>query len=152
MAVRERALQIGVTNAQVSSSSSRVYEAGISVDLGYPMIDPITNDANLSVDLDAVRNSVRNIIFTKIGSRPFQPTFGSLIPELLFESLSPDIVYNIGYEIENSVKKWEPRISDIQTYIDYNEDHGNELQVTLIYQVGSNEVIDDISLTLTRQR
>ena len=46
---------------------------------------PVTNDVVTITDEDAIKRSVKNIIFTTLGEKPFMPQFGSVISESLFE-------------------------------------------------------------------
>jgi len=60
---------------------------------------------------NAIDNSIKNIILTRIGSLPGKPDFGSDVLDCVFELMGG----NIGTEIlKNSILraiiKWEPRI------------------------------------------
>ena len=46
---------------------------------------PVTNDVVTIRDEDAIKRSVKNIIFTILGEKPFLPLFGSVINESLFD-------------------------------------------------------------------
>ena len=46
---------------------------------------PVTNDVVVIRDEDAIKRSVKNIIFTILGEKPFNPNFGSVINDSLFE-------------------------------------------------------------------
>ena len=46
---------------------------------------PVTNDVVTIRDEDAIKRSVKNIIITILGEKPFEPTFGSVINDSLFE-------------------------------------------------------------------
>ena len=46
---------------------------------------PVTNDVITIRDEDAIKRSVRNIVFTILGEKPFDPNFGSVINDSLFE-------------------------------------------------------------------
>ena len=46
---------------------------------------PVTNDVVTIRDEDAIKRSVKNIIFTILGEKPFEPNFGSVINDSLFE-------------------------------------------------------------------
>jgi len=45
---------------------------------------PVTNDLVTIKNEDAIKRSVKNIIFTILGEKPFSPSFGSFISESLF--------------------------------------------------------------------
>jgi len=42
---------------------------------------PVTNDLVAIKNEDAIKKSVKNIIFTIVGEKPFNPEFGSQISE-----------------------------------------------------------------------
>jgi len=46
---------------------------------------PVTNDVLTIRDEDAIKRSVKNIIFTILGEKPFEPDFGSVINQSLFD-------------------------------------------------------------------
>ena len=46
---------------------------------------PVTNDLVAIKNEDAIKKSVKNIIFTIVGEKPFNPEFGSQISGALFE-------------------------------------------------------------------
>ena len=46
---------------------------------------PVTNDVVSINDEDAIKRSVKNIIFTIMGEKPFSPEFGSVINDSLFD-------------------------------------------------------------------
>ena len=67
---------------------------------------PVTNDVVAIRDEDAIKRSVRNIIFTILGEKPFEPEFGSIINEALFE-LNTDLnEIRISDEIKNSLENY----------------------------------------------
>ena len=46
---------------------------------------PVTNDVVTIRDEDAIKRSVKNIIFTILGEKPFEPNFGSVMNQSLFD-------------------------------------------------------------------
>ena len=46
---------------------------------------PVTNDVVTIRDEDAIKRSVKNIVFTILGEKPFQPRFGSVVTQALFD-------------------------------------------------------------------
>ena len=76
----------------------------------------------LNMDLVALRNenaiarSIRNLVMTIPGERPFNPVLGSNVYQLLFENFDDQTAYAIKTEIENSIRNFEPRVdlSDVQ--------------------------------------
>lgn len=72
--------------------------------------NPVTNDVSILLDENAVKAAVRNIVLTNAGERPFNPTLGSSIRDLLFEPLTPITASAIQTKIENSLSVFESRI------------------------------------------
>ena len=95
---------------------------------------PVTNDVVTIRDEDAIKRSVRNIIFTILGEKPFEPEFGSVINDALFE-LNTDLnEIRISDEIKNSLENYEPRISGISVSVSVYPD-SNEMNCTVQYDI-----------------
>jgi len=95
---------------------------------------PVTNDVVVIRDEDAIKRSVKNIIFTILGEKPFEPNFGSVINESLFE-LSTDLnEMRISDEIKSSLITYEPRIDNIIVNVSVYPD-SNELNCTVQYDI-----------------
>lgn len=60
-------------------------------------------------DIDLVKIDLYNHIFTRKGERIKMPTFGTSIPDLLFEPLDDNTLLTIHTELE-SVFKYDPRV------------------------------------------
>ena len=95
---------------------------------------PVTNDVIVIRDEDAIKRSVRNIIFTIVGEKPFEPEFGSVINESLFELNTSLNEIRISDEIKQSLLNFEPRIDNIKVDVSiYSE--SNELNCTVQYDI-----------------
>ena len=95
---------------------------------------PVTNDVVTIRDEDAIKRSVRNIIFTILGEKPFEPNFGSIINNALFELDTTLNQIRISDEIKNSLENYEPRIAGISVSVSIYPD-SNELNCTVQYEV-----------------
>ena len=95
---------------------------------------PVTNDVVTIRDEDAIKRSVRNIIFTIIGEKPFEPNFGSVINNALFELDTTLNQIRISDEIKNSLENYEPRIAGISVSVSIYPD-SNELNCTVQYDI-----------------
>ena len=71
--------------------------------------NPATKDVAKLYDIEAVKRSVRNLINTNEGERPFQPTLGSGIRALLFENMTPIIETLLKDRIAETINVYEPR-------------------------------------------
>ena len=71
---------------------------------------PVTNDVLTIRNEDAIKRSVRNIIFTILGEKPFEPNFGSVINDTLFDLSTNLNEIRISDEIKQSLINYETRI------------------------------------------
>ena len=95
---------------------------------------PVTNDLVAIRDEDAIKRSVKNIIFTILGEKPFEPNFGSVINDALFDLDTNLNDIRIQDEITSSLKEYEPRISNIIVTVTVAPDT-NEMNCTVQYDI-----------------
>ena len=95
---------------------------------------PVTNDVVTIRDEDAIKRSVRNIIFTILWEKPFEPNFGSVINESLFDLNTNLNEIRVSDEIRSSLLNYEPRISNIDVTVTVAPDT-NEMNCTVQYDI-----------------
>ena len=95
---------------------------------------PVTNDVVTITDEDAIKRSVKNIIFTTLGEKPFMPQFGSVISESLFELSTNLNEVRITDEIKTSLALYEPRIGNVSATVSLYPD-SNEMNATVQYDI-----------------
>ena len=95
---------------------------------------PVTNDVVAIRDEDAIKRSVKNIIFTILGEKPFIPLFGSVINESLFDLNTNLSEIRITDEIKSSLLNYEPRIDNIEVTVQVAPDR-NEMNCTVQYDI-----------------
>ena len=95
---------------------------------------PVTNDVLTVSDEDAIKRSVKNIIFTILGEKPFEPNFGSVINQSLFDLNTNLNEIRVSDEIKQSLLNYEPRIDNIVTTTTIYPD-SNELNCIVQYDI-----------------
>ena len=95
---------------------------------------PVTNDVVTIRNEDAIKRSVRNIIFTILGEKPFEPNFGSVINESLFDLNTNLSEIRVSDEIRSSLLIYEPRIDNIDVNVTIAPDT-NEMNCTVQYDI-----------------
>ena len=95
---------------------------------------PVTNDVVTIRNEDAIKRSVKNIIFTILGEKPFIPLFGSVINESLFDLNTNLSEIRITDEIKSSLLNYEPRIDKIEVTVQVAPDR-NEMNCTVQYDI-----------------
>ena len=95
---------------------------------------PVTNDVVTIRDEDAIKRSVRNIIITILGEKPFEPNFGSVINESLFDLNTNLSEIRVSDEIKSSLLIYAPRISNVDVTVTVAPDT-NEMNCTVQYDI-----------------
>ena len=95
---------------------------------------PLTSDVIGLKNANAIARSVRNIVLTFPGEKPFNPNFGSRISRSLFENIDNISAITIRDEIENSIRRFEPRVilDDIIVKPDFDN---NSFDVLIVYRI-----------------
>lgn len=80
------------------------------IDLDYSFERNINNDVPLKYDKEAVKQSIIDILLTRVGEREFMPNYGSTLYWILFENMGVITQIRIRNAIEDALTNWEPRI------------------------------------------
>jgi len=121
-------------------------------DLDLNMIPhPITNDVIVKVNENAVKRAIRNLLLLKKFEKPFHPEISSGIQDLLFENPSPVVYSVLKRNIEEVIRKYEPRVEGLSINFLSNADT-NELNVTVKFNVVNRPQTFETSIVLERTR
>lgn len=115
-------------------------------------INPLTRDIIAIKNETAIARSVRNLVETIPGERPFSPILGSRITRSLFENLDEISASSIQSEIENTINNYEPRVSLISVVVTPNYDEGS-FDVVITYNIIGIDVLpQQLSFALQSNR
>lgn len=101
-----------------------------SIGLGNDAVD--SNDIVIDFDIEAIRNSIRNIFTTRKGQKILSPSFGSSLEQYLFEPISELYGRAIGEEILGAIQSFEPRIEITKVKVDPFPDE-NTYKISVAY-------------------
>ncbi len=118
------------------------------LDIGFSS-NPISRDLSRTINENAVKRSIKNILFTNFYERPFRPSLGSNVNKLLFENFSPITIELIQTAITDAIKNYEPRVNIIEVVATPYEDQ-NGVTATIVFSLINKE--DPISLELSLDR
>ena len=93
---------------------------------------PLNNDLIALKNESALARSVRNLVLTGRGERPFQPILGTGVSRLLFENMDKLTASAIRSEIRTTIENYEPRV-EINEIIVEADFERNAFDVTLQY-------------------
>tara|TARA_B100002019_G_scaffold288867_1_gene303320 strand:- start:2577 stop:2996 length:420 start_codon:yes stop_codon:yes gene_type:complete len=111
--------------------------------------NPFTDDTSTVKNDNAIKQAIKNLILTTPGEKPFQPTVGSKVMDMLFEPLDPFTADAVKDEIINTVNQYEPRVE--LTKVDVTAiPEGNKLNITLEYRIVGLPIVETIEFVLQR--
>ena len=96
--------------------------------------NPLTDDLIALKNENAIARSVRNIVMTLPGEKPFEPNFGSKVSKILFENIDMISAGIIVDEKRTSIDNYEPRV-ELQSVDVFPDFEGNSYEVTIIYNI-----------------
>ena len=105
--------------------------------------NPSTGDFGVVKNENAIKQSVRNLILTMFGERPFQPSIGSRVKMLLFEPWDPFAVDTIKSEIFNVIKRLEPRVRCTGVGL-RDESDINSVHISIDYTIVGQQEVQNI--------
>lgn len=114
--------------------------------------NPITGDVALKREIQAVKQSVLNILFTNRGERPFDPEFGSDIRKQLFENFDPITEQILSDQIRTALRNYEPRVRVLNIDISSRPDN-NYIDVSLEVEIQSpDQTVITVDFSIERLR
>lgn len=103
-------------------------------DIDMEMDTDSSGDFVVDTELEAVKNSIQNIIATIQGTRRMLPEFALNIWYLLFEPIDETTAYSIGDLILSAIEDWDDRviIEDLLVQPKYDQ---NQYNITLTFRI-----------------
>ena len=110
--------------------------------------NPISKDVARNTNLQAIKESLRNLIMTEKGERLFHPEIGCDIHSMLFDLMYPDTVITAKQMIKDTIEKYEPRV-DLREVIVLTENNGT---VSITLEFMAINISDPINFTIQIER
>ena len=128
-----------------SSRVARRWFSDIDINMS---LHPDSKDLSLKYDLNAIKRSMKNILLTNHYERPFKPSFGVNLRNMLFELASNETKI-VKRQIVDTLESLEPRcsIQQVNAYL-----VGNQMNVTVEFGVQNIAGPHTLDLILQRVR
>lgn len=94
-----------------------------------------TGDIYTKTDIDAVKSSVKLLVLTQLGERPFNPDLGSDVYSSLFENASEFTKITLRRTIQDVINNWEPRARLIKVDVNFDNIDRNSISVEIHFYV-----------------
>lgn len=114
--------------------------------------NPFTGDFNLIKDLSAIRQSLKNIILSNQGERPFDFLFGASLYTNLFENLTPELILSTQSKIATNVKRYDSRVEIREIRVFKSEEADYTIDVYIFYEIPDLGIKDTLTIAITRDR
>ena len=110
--------------------------------------NPLNSDLIALKNENAIARSVRNLVLTIPGERPFAPALGSNVNNLLFENFDDLTASAIKSEIENTIRNFEPRARLVSVRALPDMDRNSYEVIIEFYIVNTPTELVDLSIML----
>jgi phage baseplate assembly protein W len=97
-------------------------------------IHPNSKDIVPLTDIDAIKQSVKNLVLTNFGEKLFRPEFGGNVTSYLFEPVNFTTAISIQEEIKLVLQNFEPRVNNIVVQVT-NDIDTNGYRVTIGFSI-----------------
>jgi len=90
---------------------------------------------------ERIKDSIHLILATRPGERPFNPEFGSRLPELVFEPNDEILQRLLVFYTAEALKRWEKRIKILVVTVIVNLDNDpNKIGVNIEYRIRNSHI------------
>lgn len=112
---------------------------------------PITKDITVKTDTDAIKRSVKNIVLTNYYERPFKPSLGGGVRNLMFELNTSRRIKRFSKQLKKVIEDFEPRVSDVTVFIS-DDINANQLNIHIGYVVRGDASGRRVEFNVSRVR
>lgn len=112
---------------------------------------PIKRDLVLDTDSEAVKRSIKNLMFTDRYERPWQPKLGAGLKAYLFENIEYSTASTIRKRIISTIQTYEPRAKLQEVIVSVDADN-NRYNAKIVFSVLNNPEPVTIETILERKR
>ena len=112
---------------------------------------PVTGNITLLKNIDAVKQSVKNIVMTNAYERKYNRLFGGDVISQMFENFGSITDYNITQNIRIALRNFEPRVIVDDVVVKSTPD-SNLIEVSIVFRIQNNISPLTVSLFLERVR
>jgi phage baseplate assembly protein W len=113
---------------------------------------PLTADVSVKKNAEAIKQSLKNLLFLNKFDKPFDPNLDSGLRELLFENFpEPFLQDAIEKKVQYIISRYEPRVRPLSIIVRRLED-ANTLQIEINYKIRNQEELAPQTLQIAIER
>lgn len=125
----------------------------VDFDLAFTRVGE-NNPYSLAVkkDLNAINQSLTNLILTRKGEKGFSPLFGTNVVSLLFETIGSLQEITLKEEIRFAIKTFEPRVEFIDVEFDDSDIDTNQVKIRINFRLVNEQSQRELVVEVQRRR
>ena len=112
---------------------------------------PGKEDLARKINEAAVKESIRNIVLTNRGERPFQPEFGCDVRKMLFENATMQTFDLVKTVIQDAIDLYEPRCELMGVDVTGDID-SNAINIAIVFRLINTDTPTKFNIILNRVR
>lgn len=130
---------------------------GLNINRQYKDLDlnfvahPVTGDITKKTNVNAVKQSISNLVSTRHYESLFEPELGSNIHALLFENLTDIVKFAIEEELKILIRNFEPRAEILKVIVKELPDT-NTIEASILFTIINIEEPQTLNILLERVR
>ena len=122
----------------------------IDLDLNF-LPNYVDGDVTVKLNEEAVKRSLRNLILLRRFEKPFHPEISSGIQDMLFENPSPVVYSVLKGQIEELIRRYEPRVNNLAIGF-LAEPDKNSVTLNIKFTVANRPQLIETNILLERTR
>ena len=112
---------------------------------------PITGDIARIKNDQSIKQALRNLVFTDLGERLYQPTVGSNVRRSLFEFNDSVTAADLQYHIKQTIENNEPRVSLLNVTVT-SLPVQDKISINIVFAIINTGTVQSLDLLLKRVR
>ena len=112
-------------------------------------IDPATGGVAVLVkELEIINQHLLSIILTMVGERVMNPTYGSIVPQQVFEPLYAALGPFMVQDLTDAIQRWEPSVTILSIQQLPSAGQPTLIQIAISYTYGPLNDLNTIAVQL----
>lgn len=95
-----------------------------------------------------IRYTIRAVLLTQKGERPFNSELGSELTDLFFRPLTPNLRQEIRTKIQSAVERGEPRVNLLEVTVGSDRNDKNRILLEMRYRVKLTDKVEQLKMVL----
>jgi len=96
---------------------------------------------------DALKVNIVNYLLTNTGERYLNPTLGTYLQTILFETITDNLLSEVSSTVESLISQMFPKVKVQSTNIIANPDE-NLINIAIVYTVPEYGIVDEITINI----